>query len=992
MAYFLFFIALIFIILFLAKLGRLEARISSLERLVKILAGQAKIRIPEGSEYGEEPITQKPAQADTIPSPFQEQKIEEMKPTPPPTPVDFATTSSLPEGDEKIAPVPKMQEARVVIMDKELWKKIETKFVENWTGIIGALVMVMGVAFLGIYAALALNPFHRFLMITGFGVGLGILSFIMKSKEKWANLAVWIRSSAGAILLFACLGSGWIAGLKWVDDSRGALAFLIVGIALNVFLGLIAGKQVFASFHTIISLIALGIAPQSHVTLIISTIVILFGISFSYRSRWEHHLILTISASLIYHFHWYTSMGFEGASNIPLMLRMTGISAVASIGISACFIHYRRIYSSRKFDLFPFLGHMMNWAYMVLGFLLYSTGSKWNTLVLSGGAIAAFVIAQRARTLDIRWLYNADTMIAQAIALYALFTLGRWGFDYPSITAAIYVEVLVFALAMMKQNEVILHRVAIYLHLLSVPVVIMVAANLLDLENAGLVAKNSSILAGIIGLQTAFHIFLKKSPAQDLLLPERGKIWNEVSLSGIFIGLLATLLFVHLHRYPWSGYLIAGLGSFLFYMRQRFQSVGMGIGLLLFLFSTHAVAWFHMGSDLQRGDSASIAIYALPLFILSLAFIRWSFLDFLQKFLRWPGIYIFSAHLIYSTYLISNHVSPFLPGIYWLVLSVIYLEAAIFISKRLSTDSERGGAPERHLLHVGYFLIGLFISRHVMVHMQSEMYIGGIKIRLLIELFALIIFFYWALAKVSGGLQQYKVWRHWHPFLGELIVASSAFIVALEVPSKWHPAAWVLMAFGLSLLGNYLPKTPSRLRFYSLLFYWAAAFHVAFLSWMEVTPSMRWIDQTWFAAILAVILQLVFIIYFYKKESLAGIEFPRPILFLRNSVKKVQTSRHLWVFYPFFAAVALFFYGSFDRSFLTLLWVFEAFAIFALSLILRESHFRYLSMAWLAGCLLRLVFYDLSRSPTLTRAIVFIGVGILMLVMNSLYNRYKERF
>jgi hypothetical protein len=33
-----------------------------------------------------------------------------------------------------------------------------------------------------------------------------------------------------------------------------------------------------------------------------------------------------------------------------------------------------------------------------------------------------------------------------------------------------------------------------------------------------------------------------------------------------------------------------------------------------------------------------------------------------------------------------------------------------------------------------------------------------------------------------------------------------------------------------------------------------------------------------------------------------------------------------------------------------------------------------------------------AQSSTLTRALVFFGVGIIMLVMNSIYNKYKGRF
>jgi uncharacterized membrane protein len=43
-------------------------------------------------------------------------------------------------------------------------------------------------------------------------------------------------------------------------------------------------------------------------------------------------------------------------------------------------------------------------------------------------------------------------------------------------------------------------------------------------------------------------------------------------------------------------------------------------------------------------------------------------------------------------------------------------------------------------------------------------------------------------------------------------------------------------------------------------------------------------------------------------------------------------------------------------------------------------------------CVIRLMFFDLSNSDFLIRAIVLVGVGIVLLVMNSLFKKYKDRF
>ena len=99
-----------------------------------------------------------------------------------------------------------------------------------------------------------------------------------------------------------------------------------------------------------------------------------------------------------------------------------------------------------------------------------------------------------------------------------------------------------------------------------------------------------------------------------------------------------------------------------------------------------------------------------------------------------------------------------------------------------------------------------------------------------------------------------------------------------------------------------------------------------------------------------------------------------------------------WLLYPAFVALTLLLIQSFDRSVLTVLLMLEVVAVFGTSLLLRRQDLRYLALAGMLGCLLRLVFFDLSQSGTVTRAIVFIFMGLLLLGMNALYARFKARF
>ena len=99
-----------------------------------------------------------------------------------------------------------------------------------------------------------------------------------------------------------------------------------------------------------------------------------------------------------------------------------------------------------------------------------------------------------------------------------------------------------------------------------------------------------------------------------------------------------------------------------------------------------------------------------------------------------------------------------------------------------------------------------------------------------------------------------------------------------------------------------------------------------------------------------------------------------------------------WLLYPAFGALAVLLIQSFDRSVLTVLLMLQVVAVFSGSLALRRQDLRYAALAGLLACMARLLFFDLRQSGTITRAVVFILMGLLLLGMNALYARFKSRF
>ncbi|MFK7906762.1 MAG: hypothetical protein AB8B69_16640, partial [Chitinophagales bacterium] len=182
-----------------------------------------------------------------------------------------------------------------------IWLQLEEQFADNWTGIIGAILLVLGIGFAGTYAAFYVEPVIRFLLISATA---GILFggyYYLNRLENWQKMASWLRSAAGAVFLFACFGSGGVPGLQWIYHPLYALILLLIGVGVNLYLAWIGGKQVFSSLHVVLSLLALGLAPPSGLGLGIGTLITLFSIVLAYRpEKWDWHLLVTIIAFFLF--------------------------------------------------------------------------------------------------------------------------------------------------------------------------------------------------------------------------------------------------------------------------------------------------------------------------------------------------------------------------------------------------------------------------------------------------------------------------------------------------------------------------------------------------------------------------------------------------------------------------------------------------------------------------------------------------------------------
>jgi len=75
---------------------------------------------------------------------------------------------------------------------------------------------------------------------------------------------------------------------------------------------------------------------------------------------------------------------------------------------------------------------------------------------------------------------------------------------------------------------------------------------------------------------------------------------------------------------------------------------------------------------------------------------------------------------------------------------------------------------------------------------------------------------------------------------------------------------------------------------------------------------------------------------------------------------------------------------------LSILWGVYALLLISLGIWKMKKHLRVGAIALFAVTLMKLFFYDISRLDTISKTIVFVSLGLLLLIISFLYNKYKH--
>ena len=860
------------------------------------------------------------------------------------------------------------------------------RFLENWTGILGTIVLVAGIGFVGTYAALRLPAFGRFALVVAASIALFSGHLVLRNKKRWQDMALWLRSSSAAVFLFACAAAGSLpnVGIMWIENKDYALVVLLIGMALNLILSWSVGRQGFASLHVVLALIPMAILPQVSMTLGIATVVSVFGVVLAYRHRWHLHLITTVLAYGAFHIFWIIEQ--ETSLPLPANLAALAVTSATLIFLGGAMVAYRGNCSTRLLKLQKISAHLICWGYLATSLFIHLRGIRSFSGMLLGAALLitaliAFGLSVFAQRRKVAWLHTADALIAQGFALAALASW-HWQLEFPlSFHIVVYLETLLFLRLTIMDTGNLTARIGGLIVLGSATMFLGAASTAQsELKTAIEAWQHAGVLfaGALITILSGVYFLRKFSQRFVELTLNLGGI-QPLVIIGPLSGLMVIVALNALKTQEMIGATAMAAGASLLYAAHRQPGLGLAYGTWMVLVASNFFVWT-LSYQLYAGSTTHQLIQLIPVSVLMILAIWRTPYEQWQDGMRQMAIYLLGIHIGLSVFFLLSPTSTLLPTVVWLMLSLISLEIASHRARLVTALP---------VLHLGYFYVIVAAISYMLVIMPTLIYLGRLNLRLAIELYGVVVLLYWWLARPIGPLASSSHWQRIQPYFLELTLLLTVSTVLLEVPMIWRPLAW--MAFGFLFLAPPITSHCSRIAFYSLAAFITSVLALTANVSIAAVPSPHWYHQPWSIGLVAVIIQLFYLFVAYHRLKLEYVRFQPELSRLDHLSGYLSENLAATICYPFFFGLAIFLAWRFEQAILTFLWASETFAIFVLSIVLRQNHFRLISLAGLAACLFRLLVYDMHATEIFIRGLVFIGVGLLMLAMNAVYNKYGTR-
>ncbi|MDR6966244.1 regulator of replication initiation timing [Flavobacterium arsenatis] len=574
-----------------------------------------------------------------------------------------------------------------------LLKNIEKQFADNWTGILGTAIMVLGIGYLSIYTALKVEPLFRVLILWLYSGLLVGSYYVLQKKEKWTKTGLWLRSAGASLFLFGCFGASQIPALAFITNNYAGYALIGLGISLNLYVGYIIKQQTFLSLHVILSILVLCVIPEKMlITFILAAITSTTGIILSYKEKWEYHLLIVIIAFIIFDI-WFNAEG----STLSATQNIIAILGIITVAGSCMFMQYRSVYENTRFEKSAFITHLTNWILFALGLILHSTGSPFKTFVLFAGAIICFIIALRARKRKIYWLYHLDGMVAFVLFALSIIMLNDWNIGIDIIACILYLTTAVCLFVVYSQKEILLYKIFLGInHFLAVALIVF---SVLMISNSLEPSKITNITFSIISLTVislgvaVFSAFKKDFLSIDALFGS-----NELSLNGVLSLVLSVFVVLNWNSIYGNSfyYVLISIALIWCFLKMKLDTKTFDIGRLFFFGSS-----LFVGIILLNVQEKSYLDVTLAFAFLSVSVFNWTvprFYNnntFLIRFLSVLGIN--ALLLVLSFKYLSQHQILQIFSLFGIALLNHEFLWFTFKTKKLENDNQT-------LLYIFYFV------------------------------------------------------------------------------------------------------------------------------------------------------------------------------------------------------------------------------------------------------------------------------------------------
>lgn len=839
---------------------------------------------------------------------------------------------------------------------------------ENWTGVFGSAVLVVGAVFFGLTANIMQRPEIRVGMMMVVSLLFWGISQRLKHREDWVPLCGWLKSIAGSVTLFATLGGASIKGLKFIDSPIMALLFLCCGVAANIGLAITTPRQAVASLHVILSLAAFCIIPQTVALLPIGTIITCVGLRGAYRSKWDMHLVFILTAFAAQHCLWTFSLK---DALLPAM-HLAAIGCSMAVAFVAAYVHYQKRYCSEKPPVLSLVAHVTNWGLLLVNICSHAPYTKGVSLAFGLIAVVGFGLAGIAKRRGITWVYHTDCIFAQCAIIAAIVSTELFSLKLMDLSLIILLETFAFsAICRLMKEDVLLRAGLLFLCASFISTAYFATEALLTTPVASQVPIY--VRLGVIALLSLgmHHVgTIKQWTIDDWRLIVFGRKEQKGQISVTAIG--GTLFLMGMYCFGFHGLIVQAVVLATLYLCRRMkEDLTWNSVFLLSLAVAHIFNWKPNG-PLQ--NYVGLAVFdAILIFGNFLRFDLW------KKNLHAIVAYALGIQVGLVSYAFTKNISLLIPGVLFLGSSIVFLEAGRMVPKFFKYPTALKDTLEEGMAEVGLFFLIAFISRFVSVNMQIDPLWQGVSLRMATELLGLLTIIYWMVFYPNRPRTR-RCLRLGAKGLVDLLLGFATLTVFIEVAEAWRPLVWALMAPFL-YFGVKKYKWNPRLFVYSWVYLIASAVHVGFVTYNLRMPSLFAVEGHHLPTFLAIGVQLFYASALFKFENVGYGKWVT-LLYRNPSVTALL---------PVFLCIALFFAFNFEKTILTLLWVGLTTIYLCIGLWVKSKLSIQVAMGALVLCSLRLVIFDLVQSDLATRAGVFTGVGILMLAVSILYKKYKKR-